>query len=219
MRAFSLDALFFAHSLRIALEASTADPLLGRSCALFYGLSGREPVQSDLLYPGNETDRRDHEYMAQSKSIEKYDLESILPSEGEDAPRIRIDNAAAFPAGSNITFNLRINSKAQFVEMVRLVDVRYSVQRASIFVDGHFAFLWLSTDRHWSHLDTHWREEIRVLPPKLTRGKKMLRIRVFSESDGLDLPYVEGGRAYVPNSKGPAWTEARWNAISVPYVF
>jgi hypothetical protein len=95
------------------------------------------------------------------------------------------------------------------------------VQHARIAIDGAEAFEWLSTDRHWVHLDTHWREEARTLPPALTQGKARLRITVATLADngkGSNGTHVGIERTYVPGASGPAWTEARWQAVSVPFL-
>ena len=228
-RAFMLDAPRFSSSLRIALEASSPHAMVGRACALFYALPSREARATDSLEPGNAADRAAHGYnIAVSvgsgllNRLRTYDLDSILPSEGEgDAQRVIVLGVAAVPSGATIEFSLNIDQGAQFVVLRRLVDVRYSVQHARIAIDGAEAFKWLSTDRHWVHLDTHWREEARTLPPALTQGKARLRITVATLADndkGSNGTHVGIERTYVPGASGPAWTEARWQAVSVPFL-
>jgi hypothetical protein len=233
MRTFMLDKLHFRQSLRVAIEQTVFSPwpMHGRAAALFYGLpagGGASDAASfaDELLVGNVSSRSAHEYelTAAEGTVATYDLSSVLPSEGEfDSQRISLQGIYAIRSaapmgnggvGSAVSFTLRVPADAQLVELRRLVDVRYSVQRADIFVDGLFALEWLSTDRHYEHLDTHWREEVRVLPPHLTNGKSLLRVRVEVRVDEQDLL---GSRSYVPTSLGGAWTEARWRAACYPF--
>jgi hypothetical protein len=233
MRTFMLDKLHFRQSLRVTIEQTVFSPwpMHGRAAALFYGLpagggaSGAAAV-ADELFVGDAGSRSTHDYelTAAEGAVATYNLSSVLPSEGEfDSQRISLQGIyairAAAPAGdggagSAVSFTLRVPADAQLVELRRLVDVRYSVQRAAIFVDGLFALDWLSTDRHYDHLDTHWREEVRVLPPHLTNGKSLLRLLVEVITDELGLL---GSRSYIPTSLGDAWTEARWRAVCYPF--
>ena len=233
MRTFMLDKLHFRQSLRVAIEQTVFSPwpMHGRAAALFYGLpagggaSGAAAFADELLV-GDAGSRSAHGYelTAPEGAVATYNLASVLPSEGEfDSQRISLQGIyairAAAPvgdggAGSAASFTLRVPADAQLVELRRLVDVRYSVQRAAIFVDGLFALDWLSTDRHYDHLDTHWREEVRVLPPHLTNGKSLLRLRVEVSTDEQGLL---GSRSYIPTSLGDAWTEARWRAVCYPF--
>ena len=224
IRAFMLDSPRFSSTLRVSLEASAAYALVGRSCALYYGLPTGFPLVTDELFPGDEADRVAHGYTvsrqdgsAVTTSIQSYSLDSILPSEGEgDGQRINIAGVAAIPPGVIVEFSVKVIPTAHFVELRRLVDVRYGVQRANISIGSTPAIEWLSTDRHWVHLDTHWREEVRVLPPHVTRGIENLHIKVFVFAD--DGGGVEIARTFAPGSRGPAWTEARWQIVCMPRV-
>ena len=97
------------------------------------------------------------------------------------------------------------------------MDIRYSVQRAAVSVDGVACGTWSSSDRDYLHLLTSWKVETHTLPREVTRGKSSIRVvlRVLGEEE-------KGGKERAERvfpdftNLGAGWTEARWEVVNVP---
>ena len=100
----------------------------------------------------------------------------------------------------------------------RLVDVRFSPQRAALWIDGEAHGVLSSSDRDIPHVLTSWKVDTIPLPPAATRGKAAVRVRlhVQPEQHAGSKEFAAWTRS--AESKDGAWTEARWQALCVPLL-
>jgi hypothetical protein len=162
-------------------------------------------------------------------TVQVYAMRSVVPSQGEDDAKIAgigktigggtvvdVPRVLAVSGSAVVTFTVASDPMADAVLLRRLVDVRYSVQHATVSVDGERVGVWLSADRSFSHLDTHWRVDTFALPPRLTRGKATLGIRIDILQDSP--PGGPGARYHYAHQLGRAWTEAEWSVVALPHL-
>jgi hypothetical protein len=109
--------------------------------------------------------------------------------------------------GALISFTIALAPDAQSVMLRRLVDLRYGVQRAVLYVDGERVALLQSSDRAFTHIEAHWTSADTLLPPSVTKGKTSLRVTLEVMNDANE------NRTYPRAMLGEAWTEAKWEAV------
>jgi len=216
------------------------------SLVILAGGGGAEEERDALLGRGRflppPAHHRQHGYAIVVPTLEflstPYTLRSGLPSYGEwekiallkcfkkkqcthegagGGVAVTVEGALALWSGATVAFTVRIDPTADFVFLRRLVDIRYSVQRAAVSVDGVACGTWSSSDRDYLHLLTSWKVETHTLPREVTRGKSSIRVvlRVLGEEE-------KGGKERAERvfpdftNLGAGWTEARWEVVNVP---
>ena len=209
-RTFGFEAPRFQHKIKMALEVIDLNDVYSVATALFYGVPAQAPTVTATLRPaaffqGNETYR-----FETSGLMERYNLTSVAPSMGEsqNGGKLFSETVLALSSG-RISFSVNVLPLSRSVILRRLVDVRRSVSRASVAVDGISAGTWISSDRSYDTINAFWQFEDFSLPVSLTRGKSIIRIElnVSSESAGIN------DRTYLSFQLPPMWVEARWEIL------
>jgi hypothetical protein len=169
-------------------------------------------------------------------TLAPYTLRSVVPSYGEESPITLLKcfrkvtelclfegarggvvltrPALALPPGARAAFTVALAPTAERVFLRRLVDARFSVQRAALFIDGVYVRDIASADRDFAHFHASWKVDTVALPPELTRGRSRVRVAIVVRPiEGA------GNRSYADWSHlGDAWTEAQWEVVCVPPI-
>ena len=175
---------------------------------------------------------------APTGGLTTYNLHSGLPSYGEwrtiellkcfkkghcthegagGGVAIELPGTLSLSQGAWVAFTLRLRPDCQRVLLRRLVDVRYSPQRALLHVDGVRVGQLSSSDRDVLHVHSSWKVDSLALPVEATAGKAAVRVKLQVLREEVR------GRAYadytsVNAEEGGHWTEARWEAVCVPHM-
>jgi hypothetical protein len=239
VRLFGFDAPTFRHSLRIEMEGFPGpwENAKSRGAVLYYGTSVPPPRVTDAVSPAAEwlSGGGGHSYKLYGPPPIVYNLSSAFAGRGEPvdpdgscpprpfdilrgsivvsctAQRFSLQTLA-LPAGTSVTFTVKVDPGAAHVALRRTFDARYSVQRAELRVGGARVGAVQSSGRAWRHLDTNWRQEDVLLPPSLTRQNSRLDVEVIVLGDG-GRDGGAAGRTYPAAQLGEAWTEAHWQVI------
>ena len=237
MRLMGLDAPVFRHSLSIELEGfpGAYDAATSRGAVLFYGMPIlNKPSITDRVSPASEWyNGGKHGYRLSGPPPEVYNGSSAFAGRGEPTlidgvcpPRTfntrdthfivhcSVQRVAftvlALQRAAEVHFSVAVDARAASVALRRTFDVRHTVQRAELYVDGVRVGLLQSAERAWSYIDTHWREVDVQLPPVLTVGKNTLQITVRVLGNIFE-PGVN--RSYPAVQLGDSWTEIEWAVV------
>ena len=69
------------------------------------------------------------------------------------------ESALAISGSATVAFTVRIVPTARSVILRRLFDIRRSVARATVRVDGVVVGYWLTADRAFDTIDAYWQED------------------------------------------------------------
>ena len=172
--------------------------------------------------------------VAAEDAVVAYDLTSALPSYGEwrrivelkcfkkrqchhegseHGVVLAVQGALAVASGW-VALRLPASPACHSILLRRLVDVRYTPQRAELWVNGQRSGRLGSSDRDALHMHTSWKVETVRLPRALTAGASSLHIvlRILPEA-------VEGRHhadyTAINREAGGHWSEVRWEALCV----
>lgn len=227
-RSFGFDSPRFQHSIVAAIESvAEGSPMYARTTTLFYGLTAGGPVITDMLRPaallgaGAPGDAK-YEVRARAgggtaPSVTTYNFTSVIPSRGElSAGGVPLfESALAISGSATVAFTVRIVPTARSVILRRLFDIRRSVARATVRVDGVVVGYWLTADRAFDTIDAYWQEDDFAIPHEATLGRSTVRVEldVDAETDSL---WSKRGRTYLRHQLPPAWSEAKYTVLCFP---
>lgn len=189
------DAVPFSDSLTFGIEHGGVDDqdATYASTAYWYGKTGDGAALTDTVDVGNADSERAHAYddggAARTELTDTY--------EGNDGTPVPVrDDLRA--GTSPVSFRLAVAENNDGVVLRRTSDQMHAYQAAAVSVDGTPAGTWTQPLGNSAH---RWLDDDFTLPASLTRGKS--RVTVTLE----------------PAKGGPAWSAARYDALSlVPQV-
>ena len=119
------------------------------------------------------------------------------------------------PALATVSFSLAIDPRAERVFLRRLVDLRHSLHRARLFVDGEFVRVVQSSDRPFVQMHTDWSVDTVPLPQRATRRKSRINIRLHIED--LEVEALKFARVFPRDVlvEPGTWPEAQWESVCV----
>jgi hypothetical protein len=228
------DVMPFGKNARIQLEHGGQDDSLEhyRTVAYWYGRPGACLTQTDALHVGDADDEGAHAYVSPTTSsvetiTSRFEL-GVDHLHGQEIYPAFTDSGRHMTGDTEIT--LRIDPRNAGVMLRRRLDYAFPDQRAEVFVadaaGGAFeaAGVWYTAGSNTcvysnppdelgaaAHTletsDRRFREDEFLLPPRLTRGRSAIRVR---------LRFAKRPRPLVPGGAIPAqaWSELRYWAYS-----
>ena len=184
------EAVPFSSSLRFGIEHGPADnePAVYGSTAYWYGRDTYAQRTSDVLDVGDTASEQAHGYRSTDPGAATT-LTSTF--EGDDDTVPVTDDLRA--TGAPVTFDLSVSKQNRGVTLRRRSDQSSAYQAAQVRVNGTDAGVWREPLGNTTH---RWLEDTYQLPASLTAGHDKLAITL------------------VPQAGAPAWSAARYTALS-----
>jgi len=188
------DAIAFSSSLRVGIEHGSVniDPAGESWTSYWYGQENTALRQTDLVDAGDDTSRADHGYRAGGETRET--LRGTFDGVAATAEFDRPVTAATGP----VRFTLAVDPANRGVRLARLGDQGAAGQRAEVHVDGTPVGTW---SQALSSSHARWLEDVFWLPPSVVAGKSSVTVEIR------------------PAASAPAWSAARYRAISEVAAF
>lgn len=188
------EAVTFDSGLRFGIEhgASDQDPAYYSSTAFWYGHDTVAQRWTDSLDVGDPVSEILHGYRG---GDEAQTLSATYEgNDGEPVPVTEDLRAAT----DKVQFRVRVDPSNQGVLLRRTGDQAAAYQSVAVKVNGHDAGVWTQPLGNTWH---RWLEDEYLLPASLTRGKPWVTVTL------------------IPAEGAPAWTAARYDAVSLVAPF
>lgn len=172
------DSIPFNRHLVVRWEHGGVDEstLPYRAVMLWYGTPVQTSILSDDLMPVASTSAFAHHYVATGQhtyrltAAYEYTVQSLLST------------ATGTALTGTTSFAMRLDPRNVGAFLRRTFDDCVANQRASIYLDGHFAGTWYDAGAsNGTGIDGHrrcWRDEDFPLPAALTAGKSSVNVRI-----------------------------------------
>jgi hypothetical protein len=189
------DAVPFNTQITFGIEHGGTDDVAANysSTAYWYGQNTDRQVLSDTLDVGNQASEHAHGYPGGSAAA------TTLTStyEGDNGPPAPVSDDLR-STGSPVSFRLAVSGDNQGVVLRRRSDQADANQSAAVSIDGKPAGTWLQPLGDPTH---RWLDDTFAVPPALTKGKHSITVTLS------------------PTAGAPAWSAARYQALSVVAAF
>jgi hypothetical protein len=182
------DSIPFNRHLIVRWEHGGVDQSIHpyRAVMLWYGTPTQTALLSDTISPASSADRLAHSYTATGEQT--YSLTAAY----EYTVHAPLLSATGTSLTGSASFTMRLDPRNAGAFLRRTFDDCIANQRATIYLDNHFAGTWYDAGSSpGTGIDGHqrcWRDEDFPLPASLTAGKSSVQVRVvFSPTtDPLD---------------------------------
>ncbi|MGI8695523.1 MAG: DUF2961 domain-containing protein, partial [Mycobacteriales bacterium] len=188
------DAVPFGSSIDFGIEHGGVDDVTAdyASTAFWYGMAGNGQRFTDAVDVGAPASERAHHLTGGG------DVSTLTDTyEGNNAaPQPVTDDLRSGAVASS--FQLAVDPKNGGVILHRQSDQRNAYQSADVTINGKAAGTWLQPLGNGYH---RWLDDSFALPASLTAGQRSIDVRI------------------TPTAGAPAWTAARYAAVSVVAPF
>jgi hypothetical protein len=165
----------------------------------WYGTPVQTARLTDTLQIGDGTSGVGHGYSAPGAQVASLTAAYAYPVLSP------LSTASVATTSGDSTFRLALDPGNVGAFLRRSFDYGVANQRASVYVDGHFAGVWYSAGSATVvGVDGHprrWRDEDFPLPPALTAGRSSVAIRIQPTT--------------APDVPGGSWTAAQYQMYSL----
>ncbi|HEY2674211.1 MAG TPA: DUF2961 domain-containing protein [Rugosimonospora sp.] len=191
------DAVPFNTQLTFGIEHGSVDDVAANysSTAYWYGQDTDRQALSDSLDVGNQASEKAHGYASTDPGTATTLTATYEGNDGTQVPVTDDLRATTTP----VSFRLAVSDGNQGVVLRRRSDQASAGQSAAVSIDGKAAGTWLQPLGNTTH---RWLDDTFAIPPSLTAGKQSITVTLR------------------PAAGAPAWTAARYQALSTvaPFV-
>jgi hypothetical protein len=189
------DAVDYTTGLRFSIEHGAANDASANygSTAFLYTQPTLGSRRTDTLIVGDAASRTAHAY-TESGSAAQYALTTVYEGDDDNVPVSGVARATSAAVG----FRLAIDPANQGVRLRRTGDQSSAYQSVTVSVDGAAAGTWVQPLGNGLQ---RWLVDEFNLPAALTAGKSAITVSL------------------TPTSGSPAWTAARYTALSLVTPF
>lgn len=182
-RFFLSDLIPFHSSIHVGIEHGAVNDVNNdiSSVAFYYKRPEITAILTDQLDIGDSASETAHAYAAVGAS----GVVSLTNSYEGDSDDVAVsDNGRRLaPSTGQSTFTVTVARGCRSVLLRRRMDYGTSNQTARVYVNGTSAGVWYDAGSNSSH---RFRESEFMIPPAVTKNKRMLNIRIENASSSLD---------------------------------